>query len=32
MMDLLELLKPQPWVFEKSYHGCDLYRRDDGKN
>jgi len=32
MMDLLELLKPQLWVFEKSYHGCDLYRRDDNKN
>lgn len=32
MYELLELLKPDTWVFEKTQHKCDLYVRQDHKN
>lgn len=30
--ELVELLKPDPWIFEKSYSQYDLYLRNDTLN
>lgn len=32
MFELLELLNPETWVYDKSYQQCDLYKREDPKN